>query len=77
MYIRELIPVVMNLTPLQLIYSTFTHEENEYSCESRPDNRDKIVILGSGPNRIGQGIEFDYCCVQAVKSFKIWDIKRL
>ena len=52
------------------LYSTFTHEENEYSCESRPDNRDKIVILGSGPNRIGQGIEFDYCCVQAVKSFQ-------
>ena len=52
------------------LYSTFTHEENEYSCEARPDNRDKIVILGSGPNRIGQGIEFDYCCVQAVKSFQ-------
>ena len=52
------------------LYSTFTHEENEYSCESRPDNLDKIVILGSGPNRIGQGIEFDYCCVQAVKSFQ-------
>ena len=52
------------------LYSTFTHEENEYSCESRPDNRDKIVILGSGPNRLGQGIEFDYCCVQAVKSFQ-------
>lgn len=52
------------------LYSTFVHEENKYSCESRPDNRDKIVILGSGPNRIGQGIEFDYCCVQAVKSFQ-------
>ena len=52
------------------LYSTFTHEENEYSCEARSDNRDKIVILGSGPNRIGQGIEFDYCCVQAVKSFQ-------
>ena len=52
------------------LYSTFIHEENQYSCESRPDNRDKIVILGSGPNRIGQGIEFDYCCVQAVKSFQ-------
>ena len=52
------------------LYSTFIHEENQYSCESRPDHRDKIVILGSGPNRIGQGIEFDYCCVQAVKSFQ-------
>lgn len=35
-------------------------------CESNPSNRKKIVILGSGPNRIGQGIEFDYCCVHAV-----------
>jgi carbamoyl-phosphate synthase large subunit len=35
-------------------------------CEARPTNNKKIVILGSGPNRIGQGIEFDYCCVHAV-----------
>ncbi len=35
-------------------------------CEANPTMRQKIVILGSGPNRIGQGIEFDYCCVQAV-----------
>ena len=34
-------------------------------CESNPTNRKKVVILGSGPNRIGQGIEFDYCCVHA------------
>jgi carbamoyl-phosphate synthase large subunit len=34
-------------------------------CESQPSNREKIVILGGGPNRIGQGIEFDYCCVHA------------
>jgi carbamoyl-phosphate synthase large subunit len=34
-------------------------------CESQPTNREKIVILGGGPNRIGQGIEFDYCCVHA------------
>lgn len=39
-------------------------------CESNPDNRKKIVILGSGPNRIGQGIEFDYCCVHAVFALK-------
>ena len=42
-------------------YSTYG-EENE----SRPTNHRKVVILGSGPNRIGQGIEFDYCCVRAV-----------
>ena len=42
------------------MYSTYEDE-----CEARPSNRDKIVVLGGGPNRIGQGIEFDYCCVHA------------
>ena len=42
------------------LYSTFGAED-----ESEPDDRRKVVILGSGPNRIGQGIEFDYCCVHA------------
>jgi len=42
------------------LYSTYEDE-----CESRPSDRRKIVILGGGPNRIGQGIEFDYCCVHA------------
>jgi carbamoyl-phosphate synthase large subunit len=37
-----------------------------YACESHPTEKKKIVILGSGPNRIGQGIEFDFCCVHAV-----------
>lgn len=39
---------------------------SEAECEANPGDRRKIVILGSGPNRIGQGIEFDYCCVHAV-----------
>ena len=52
------------------LYSTFEKEINSFSCEARPENKKKIIILGSGPNRIGQGIEFDYCCVQAVKAFK-------
>ena len=52
------------------LYSTFADDINDFSCESRPDEKEKIIILGSGPNRIGQGIEFDYCCVQAVKSFQ-------
>jgi carbamoyl-phosphate synthase large subunit len=39
-------------------------------CESNPSDKRKIMILGSGPNRIGQGIEFDYCCVHAVFSLK-------
>ncbi len=34
-------------------------------CEAEPSARDKIIILGGGPNRIGQGIEFDYCCCHA------------
>ncbi len=43
------------------LYSTYEDE-----CEARPSDRKKIMILGGGPNRIGQGIEFDYCCVHAV-----------
>ncbi|WP_225071447.1 carbamoyl-phosphate synthase large subunit [Desulfuromonas sp. CSMB_57] len=43
------------------LYSTYEQE-----CESRPSDRPKIMILGGGPNRIGQGIEFDYCCVHGV-----------
>ena len=42
------------------MYSTYEDE-----CESNPTDRDKIIVLGGGPNRIGQGIEFDYCCVHA------------
>jgi carbamoyl-phosphate synthase large subunit len=42
------------------LYSTY-----ERTCEARPTKRKKVVILGGGPNRIGQGIEFDYCCVHA------------
>ena len=42
------------------LYSTY-----ERTCEARPTDRRKVMILGGGPNRIGQGIEFDYCCVHA------------
>ncbi|HMK56985.1 MAG TPA: carbamoyl-phosphate synthase large subunit [Dissulfurispiraceae bacterium] len=42
----------------------------EFECDANPTGRKKIIILGSGPNRIGQGIEFDYCCVQAVFGLK-------
>ncbi|HZR83740.1 MAG TPA: carbamoyl-phosphate synthase large subunit [Candidatus Binatia bacterium] len=48
------------------LYSTY--EEGE--CEAGPSDRRKIVILGGGPNRIGQGIEFDYCCVHAAFALK-------
>ena len=46
-------------------YSTYETED-----EARPSRRPKVMILGSGPNRIGQGIEFDYCCVQAAFALK-------
>jgi carbamoyl-phosphate synthase large subunit len=49
------------------MYSTYEHDQvHPESCEAEPTERRKVVILGGGPNRIGQGIEFDYCCVHAV-----------
>ncbi len=47
------------------LYSTYEEE-----CEAAPTDRKKVMILGGGPNRIGQGIEFDYCCVHAAKGLK-------
>ena len=47
------------------MYSSFERE-----CEADPTDKQKVIILGSGPNRIGQGIEFDYCCCHAVFGFK-------
>ncbi len=48
------------------MYSTYEAPMmGEVECEARPSNRKKVVILGGGPNRIGQGIEFDYCCCHA------------
>jgi carbamoyl-phosphate synthase large subunit len=53
------------------MYSTYEGDGvSEPECEAAPSARDKIVILGGGPNRIGQGIEFDYCCVHAAYSLK-------
>ncbi len=47
------------------MYSTYEEE-----CEAQPSARDKIMVLGGGPNRIGQGIEFDYCCVHAALAMR-------
>jgi carbamoyl-phosphate synthase large subunit len=47
------------------MYSTYDGQ-----CEAEPTTREKIIILGGGPNRIGQGIEFDYCCVHAAYALK-------
>ena len=47
------------------LYSTYEEE-----CEALPSDREKIIVLGGGPNRIGQGIEFDYCCVHAALALR-------
>ncbi|MEL0241807.1 MAG: carbamoyl-phosphate synthase large subunit, partial [Pelagibacteraceae bacterium] len=58
-----------SLTPY--MYSTYDHGLNSNGeCEANPTDKEKIVIIGGGPNRIGQGIEFDYCCCQASFSLK-------
>ena len=50
--------------------TTYLYSSYEQECESEPSGRDKIMILGGGPNRIGQGIEFDYCCVHAAMALR-------
>ncbi|MBP9218344.1 MAG: carbamoyl-phosphate synthase large subunit [Sterolibacterium sp.] len=52
-------------TTTAYMYSTYEDE-----CEARPTTRKKIMVLGGGPNRIGQGIEFDYCCVHAALAMR-------
>ncbi len=51
-------------------HTPYLYSTHEYEDEAAPTERKKIVILGGGPNRIGQGIEFDYCCVHAAFSLK-------
>lgn len=56
-------------TDTAYLYSTYEgHGDGE--CEAEPSNRKKIMVLGGGPNRIGQGIEFDYCCVHAALAMR-------
>ena len=52
-------------SPTAYLYSTY-----ETVCEAAPSSREKIMVLGGGPNRIGQGIEFDYCCVHAALAMR-------
>ncbi|MDT8449607.1 MAG: carbamoyl-phosphate synthase large subunit [Wenzhouxiangellaceae bacterium] len=49
----------------------------ELDCEARPTDRRKIMVLGGGPNRIGQGIEFDYCCVHAALAMRELDFETI
>ena len=50
--------------------TAYMYSSYEEECEANPSDRKKIMVLGSGPNRIGQGIEFDYCCVHAVLAMR-------
>ena len=59
-------------TQTAYMYSTYDGE-----CESRPSQNKKVIVLGSGPNRIGQGIEFDYCCVHASQALQELDIESI
>jgi carbamoyl-phosphate synthase large subunit len=52
------------------MYSTYEGGWGEPVCEADPTDRKKVIILGGGPNRIGQGIEFDYCCVHAAYALR-------
>ncbi|HIP94404.1 MAG TPA: carbamoyl-phosphate synthase large subunit [Leucothrix sp.] len=52
-------------TDTAYMYSSYDEE-----CEAKPSTKDKIMVLGGGPNRIGQGIEFDYCCVHAALAMR-------
>ena len=51
-------------------YTPYLYSNYESVCEAEPSDRRKVMVLGSGPNRIGQGIEFDYCCVHASMAFQ-------
>jgi carbamoyl-phosphate synthase large subunit len=65
---HDLKPVYKRVDTCAAEFESFTpylYSSYESTCESNPNGRKKVVILGSGPNRIGQGIEFDYCCCHA------------
>ncbi len=61
------------------LYSSYEYYSSDQNaeCESNPTSRKKVIILGSGPNRIGQGIEFDYCCCHAAFALKEINIESI
>jgi len=68
-----IVPVYKRIDTCAAEFESFTpylYGTYESDCEAAPTNRPKVVILGSGPNRIGQGIEFDYCCCHAAFALK-------
>ncbi|QIR15316.1 carbamoyl-phosphate synthase large subunit [Shewanella aestuarii] len=70
---HEIFPVYKRVDTCAAEFSTDTaymYSTYEEECEANPSDRDKIMVLGGGPNRIGQGIEFDYCCVHAALALR-------
>ncbi len=70
---EQIIPVFKRVDTCAAEFESFTpylYSSYERECEADPSARKKIIILGSGPNRIGQGIEFDYCCCHASFALK-------
>ncbi|HEX5110079.1 MAG TPA: carbamoyl-phosphate synthase large subunit [Vicinamibacterales bacterium] len=68
-----LVPAYKRIDTCAAEFESFTpymYGTYEVVCEAEPTPRKKVIILGSGPNRIGQGIEFDYCCCHAVFGFR-------
>ncbi|MDG2187408.1 MAG: carbamoyl-phosphate synthase large subunit [Hyphomicrobiales bacterium] len=60
------------------MYSTYSYLDTEdKDCEANPTNNQKVIIIGGGPNRIGQGIEFDYCCCHACFALKDMNIETI
>ena len=65
-------------SPTPYLYSTYEREQAGLpTCEAGPTDKKKVIILGGGPNRIGQGIEFDYCCVHAAFALQEIDIEAI
>jgi carbamoyl-phosphate synthase large subunit len=58
-------------------FTPYLYSSYESECEAAPSKRKKVMILGSGPNRIGQGIEFDYCCCHASYALQEFDIESI
>src|SRR5690242_14076431 len=74
----ELAPVYKRVDTCAAEFESFTpylYSSYEPTCEANPNAKNKVVILGSGPNRIGQGIEFDYCCCHAAFALREEDIE--
>ena len=58
-------------------FTPYLYSSYESECEAAPSDRKKVMILGSGPNRIGQGIEFDYCCCHASFALQEFDVESI